>query len=69
MTSKKKELFYLKDTDIICINSYKKECKYSNEFEKINVKTHLVIKYKILQDFEQSIISLNILLEEYQDLL
>jgi hypothetical protein len=66
---RKKDLILINEEDIIYINSYIKECKYCKELEEINTKCHLVIKYIILYDVDQSIVSLNILLDDYKDLL
>jgi hypothetical protein len=64
---RRKEIFYLKANDLIYICSYIKECKYANELEKIDNKLHLIIKYKLIND--NTMISLNILLENYKDLI
>lgn len=44
-----------------------KSCIYSNELNSNRKKNHLIIKYKNIS--ENEIISLNILLEAYKDIL
>ena len=68
-SNKIKKIFYLEENDIEYITAYKKECKYCKKLEEIITKCHIVIKYKILHDVDQSIVSLNILLDDYKDLM
>jgi hypothetical protein len=66
-----KDQFKFNVNNIIYINSYIIKCVYVNEkLEKYErEKSHLVLKYCIDNDNYTSIISLNILLDDYIDLI
>jgi hypothetical protein len=66
---RKKDLTSIKEEDIIYINSYIKECKYAEVEKKIENKLHLIIKYKFKNDISHGVYSLNILLDNYKNII
>lgn len=65
---REKEKFRFNDENIIYIDSYIIKCIYVNEKLK-GEKLHLVLKYSIDTDNYTTVISLNILLDDYKDLI
>jgi len=51
------------------ISAYKKYCSYTGKKEYIYKKHHIIIKYKLLNLLENGSFCLNILYEDYMDLL
>lgn len=62
---KKKSVILFENT--IIMNIYKKKCIYAKDLNSNFHKDHLIIKYK--NETEETIMCLNILFDDYKDLL
>jgi hypothetical protein len=68
--NKKLNTFYENGNgNAIIINIYKKKCTYTKDFHSNYYKDHLIIKYKKQDETDNTVICLNIVLDDYKDLL